>query len=219
MTILGGRGSQRVTAFIFNDEIVFTKRKEKTSKGFVFVGVVKLKHMRAYQVGVPDVLTRLKKDGSAMTKSDLGGLSHWIHIQTTNDEEYLCALSSEKAVSACISVIEKLKAENQMSCWKKVNAPNYPSPRFTHAYAQIGSKFYIHGGQSTGTSPWLDDIWVFNAETKLWDRPKLDKHVSLVEHAATSVGSSVYIFGGHKQGEYSTRLYEIAARTLSLYFV
>jgi hypothetical protein len=184
-----------------------------------------MKHMRAQQVGVPDVITRLKRFDTLGVKTDLAGMNFWLHIFTTNDEEFLCCLPTDKSLQACIQAIEKQKQESALSCWKKVtefsggssSAP-LPAPRYAHAFATIGNKFYIHGGLSTasnGQSVFLDDVWVFNAENKSWERPKLDKSVALVEHAACSVGSSVYIYGGHKQGEYSTKLFEIAARTFN----
>ena len=72
-----------------------------------------------------------------------------------------------------------------------------PACRNNHTTAVHGDKIYFHGGHD-GNS-WLDDLYVLNTSSLVWNKPKVggQKPSARACHTMSRVGRKLYMFGGY----------------------
>ncbi|CAL8113742.1 unnamed protein product [Orchesella dallaii] len=75
----------------------------------------------------------------------------------------------------------------------------YPPSRHNHSAVVHKSKMYVYGGMCDLTE--LSDFWVLDLETRRWSQIKCLYSPGILKgHAATVVGSHMYVFGGEGKG-------------------
>eukprot|EP00668_Euglena_longa_P045773 GGOE01061453.1.p1 GENE.GGOE01061453.1~~GGOE01061453.1.p1 ORF type:complete len:333 (+),score=71.24 GGOE01061453.1:85-1083(+) len=77
--------------------------------------------------------------------------------------------------------------------------PTVPPPRCNHTSVMFGSRMVVFGGFGGPDRGWLDDLWVYSADTKAWRsvEQKGDRPSARQGHAAAKVGDrKMIVFGG-----------------------
>lgn len=219
-TLIGVTGTQAATCFFFNDCIFVAKRKEKSARGFVFIGRLKVRDVKVQAVGITEAKQRMKRFEVQTGKPiELPRTQAFLVISMTDGEEYLLALSSEAEQNAWVSRVKTLRRDVMASCLQKVDVPVEPHARFWHSCTAISaSKFVIFGGQYTEWSSrsnpiWLDDCWTFDINSSIWEQVRVQKSITLAEHSAVMWEGKLLVYGGHNFGEYSQKLYSIDIAT------
>jgi N-acetylneuraminic acid mutarotase len=81
--------------------------------------------------------------------------------------------------------------------WEVIEATgDIPTPRLAHTTVAIGNKLYVFGGRDANHND-LDELFEFNTITKSWRKIVADKTpLARSYHAATVLGTKMYIFAG-----------------------
>lgn len=84
--------------------------------------------------------------------------------------------------------------------WERLWPTTSPPPRFASALAEAGGKLYLFGGRTKdpiGNPVILGDTWTFDPVTDTWAQLSPSQSPpARHEHALTSAGGKVYLFGG-----------------------
>ncbi|CAG8499773.1 1565_t:CDS:2 [Paraglomus brasilianum] len=93
-----------------------------------------------------------------------------------------------------------------------------PPPRSRHTHVIIGQQMIVFGGLVANPEENPDDnIFILNIETKSWIQPTIigNHPIARYGHAATTVGTKMYIFGGEAEGYYMNDLLALDAASMN----
>ncbi|CAN8246270.1 unnamed protein product [Cochlearia groenlandica] len=90
-----------------------------------------------------------------------------------------------------------------------------PSPRLGHAASMVGDFMFVIGGRSDPLNI-LNDVWMFDISKSEWSLQRCigSEFPPRHRHAAASVGSKVYIFGGLSNGKVLSSLHLLDTKDL-----
>ncbi|KAJ9566092.1 hypothetical protein OSB04_002058 [Centaurea solstitialis] len=96
-----------------------------------------------------------------------------------------------------------------------VDFSNSPSPRLGHTASLVGDLIFVIGGRADPGNV-LNDVWVLNMINNEWKQLQCGgiEFPHSHRHAATVVGSNLYVFGGIHNGIISSVMYKLDTRNL-----